>query len=249
LIAVFFPLLLIATYLRPTAANRRTFALTSALILIYGYFAVFSGTAFWGGSRVMYPVEFVLILLLVMAIWSAGAVSRHVLEQVRLLPGAASPAMGRLSRYGPWVMALVVLGIGGYGSKMIMVRDSGTYLSFGSALASRGNLKEAIPHFEQAVLLCPEELQAKANLARAYLGTEQYGEATPLLREVLRAKPGKADSNYLLGAALAKSGSLDEGLKYIREALRLDPNHHDATQTLNTLLNGVDHERLLSSGP
>jgi 4-amino-4-deoxy-L-arabinose transferase-like glycosyltransferase len=119
-VALFFSLLPISLCVRPSAARRRMLALSLVLVIIYGYFAVFSGTAFWGGSRIMYPVEFILLLLLVLALQAAGALSRKALAWARFLPGDALPFTGLLSRYGPWVMVLLTLGVGVYGTYMIM---------------------------------------------------------------------------------------------------------------------------------
>ena len=231
--AGFFSFLLIAMGVRPTASKRRVCSLSFVLILIYGYFSVFSGTAFWGGSRVMYPVEFILILLIVLMLHAIGAACRNMLERARLFFAEASPMMSLLHRYGPWVAALLIVGVGAYGISMIMERDPGTYNNLGKALALRGNQGEAIPFFEQALQCDPQNLQTKFNLALAHLKLAQYGKAVPLLREVLRAEPGDAHNNYLLGIALTRSGMLPEGQKYLQEALRLNPGHEDARKALS----------------
>jgi tetratricopeptide (TPR) repeat protein len=181
----------------------------------------------------MYPVEFILILLIVLMLHAIGAAGGNMLERTRLFLAEVSPIRGLLHRCGPWVAALLIVGVGAYGISMIMERDPGTYNNLGRALAARGNQGEAIPFFEQALQHDQENLQAKFNLALAHLKLAHYGEAVPLLREVLRAKPGDADNNYLLGVALARSGMLPEGQKYLQEALRLNPGHEDARKALS----------------
>jgi tetratricopeptide (TPR) repeat protein len=246
---VAFSFLLLTLCVRPTAARRRVVIHLLILMLILGYFALFSGTTFWAGSRIMYPVEFVMLLLLVMALQTVGSVSRKALERARLIPDAASRTVGLLNRYGPWVMLALTLGVGVYGTSLILEKDAATYSNFGKALASRGAIEESIPYFEKAVQLIPQNPQAKANLAQAYILLEKYGRAIPLLRDAQRAKPGDADSNYLLGLALANTGNLQEGLKYVQEALRLNPNHGDARHTHNMLVNKTDSKPSPSSAP
>lgn len=235
--AGFFVLLLMAMGIKPTAAKRRLLSLMFAFTLIYAYFSVFSGTAFWGGSRIMYPVEFVMIILLILVLQGIGMAVGYMLERLALSPAALWSWRSMLHRYGPWAATLLVLGTGVYGAWMIADRDSGTYDRLGRALASRGNLEEAIPSFQKAVRRDPGNFQAKHDLALAHLRLEQYGEAVPLLREVLSFNPGDADSNYLLGLALAKSGMSQEGLKHLQEALRLNPGHEKARNALSTLAN------------
>ena len=235
--AGFFVVLLIAMVVRPTAAKRRVLILTFVLILIYGYFSVFSGTAFRGGSRVMYPVEFVMILLVVMMLQAVGTACCKMLEGARLFSADAAPVRALLHRYRPWITVLMTLAVGLYGTWMIIGRDSGTYDNLGRALANRGNLGDSVPFFEQAVQHDPTNLQAKHDLALAHVRLEQYGKAVPLLREVLHGRPGDADSHYLLGVALFKGGMLQESQKHLQEALRLNPGHENARKSLNALAN------------
>ena len=236
-IAGFVVVLLLAMVVRPSAAKRRMLILTLVLLLIYGYFSVFSGTAFWGGSRVMYPVEFVMILLVVMMLQAMGAALGKMLERARLFPVDVSPVRGLLPRYGPWVTAAMTLSVGLYGIWTILEKDAGTYHNFGRSLATRGKLGDSLPFFQKAVQRDPGNLQAKYDLALAHLQLKQYGKAIPLLREVLQAKPRDADHNYHLGLALAQSGMLQEGLQYLQEALRLNPGHENATKALSVFAN------------
>lgn len=236
-IAGFVIALFLATVVRPSAAKRRMLILTLVLLLIYGYFSVFSGTAFWGGSRVMYPVEFIMILLVVMMLQAMGAALGKMLERARVFPGDASPVRGLLPRYGPWLTAAMTLSVGLHGTWMIVGRDAGTYHNFGRALATRGKLGDSLSFLQEAVQRDPANLQIMNDLALAHLQLGQYREAIPLLREALHAKPRDADNHYHLGLALAQSGMVQEGLKHLQEALRLDPSHQNARKAVSTLAN------------
>jgi tetratricopeptide (TPR) repeat protein len=234
-IAGFFFFLLIAIGVRPTPAKRRAASHALVLILIYGYFSVFSGTVFWGGARIMYPVEFALILLTVMMLQGICTASKNMIDKARFPTPAFFSTGGVLHRYGPWLAALLTLSAGGYGFSLIMEKDSGLYNNLGGALASRGNVKESVYYFEQAVQRDPRNLQLKLNLAITFLNLSHYEKAVPLLRDVLMGRPGDADINYFLGTALAKSGELQEGRKYLQETLRLNPSHENAKKALSQL--------------
>lgn len=53
--------------LRPTTAHRACAVRCAVLAVPYLYFVLFAATTFWTGSRIMYPVEFVPMLLMTMA--------------------------------------------------------------------------------------------------------------------------------------------------------------------------------------
>lgn len=185
----------------------------------------------------MYPVEFIMILLVVMMLQAMGAALGKMLERARVFPGDASPVRGLLPRYGPWLTAAMTLSVGLHGTWMIVGRDAGTYHNFGRALATRGKLGDSLSFLQEAVQRDPANLQIMNDLALAHLQLGQYREAIPLLREALHAKPRDADNHYHLGLALAQSGMVQEGLKHLQEALRLDPSHQNARKAVSTLAN------------
>lgn len=74
---------------RPSPATRRLGTRCAVLAIPYLYYALFAGTTFWTGSRIMYPVEFVPVLLITMAskeIWAAGTRAASRREMMHLPP-------------------------------------------------------------------------------------------------------------------------------------------------------------------
>jgi hypothetical protein len=234
---LFFCVLVISTWFRPTANNRKILFQTSALMLTYGYFSVFSGTAFWGGSRIMYPVEIVLILLVVLALQAGSAVCAGMLKKAGIFPQDTSPTVGIIHQTVPWVLALCVLATGAYGSLVIIEKDSETYNKFGMVLARRDSFAESADYFQKALQLDPNNLQARSNLAYTCIRLGKYGDAIPLLRELVQIRPGDANDHFSLGIALANSGNRKESIEYIKEALRLNPNLNNAREALKMLEN------------
>jgi tetratricopeptide (TPR) repeat protein len=185
----------------------------------------------------MYPVEFIMILMIVMALQAVCALCGNVVKLARLYPGEDLRIADLLRQNSPWVMALLVMGAGLCGARMIAQKDADTYSNFGLATASRGNIDESIPYFRNALQLAPDNFQVKFNLAFVYMKLEKFEEAVPLFRDIVRIEPGDANSNYILGIALTKSGRYEEGLKYVEEAIRINPNHEDARKFLNMQTN------------
>lgn len=77
-VTVFLLCLCLMRVFKNTAAHRKIFSAAAALGITYGYFAVLSGTTFWAGARIMYPVEFILILLFCMALQQVWLAARGI---------------------------------------------------------------------------------------------------------------------------------------------------------------------------
>ncbi|MCX5900897.1 MAG: glycosyltransferase family 39 protein, partial [Proteobacteria bacterium] len=77
-VALFFLYLCVRTVFKNTDAHKKNFFAAAALGITYIYFALLAGTTCWTGSRIMYPVEFILILLLCMALQQAVHAARGI---------------------------------------------------------------------------------------------------------------------------------------------------------------------------
>jgi Tfp pilus assembly protein PilF len=81
-------------------------------------------------------------------------------------------------------------------------------------------------------------------IALDLLGFVQYfqerpAEAEQACRRAIAIDPKRAYSNKGLGLCLAKQGKLDEGLPYLREAIRLEPNWFDPRWDMAIVLSEV----------
>jgi len=63
--------------LQNAESHRILFFGAAALGVIYSYFALLAGTVFWSGSRIMYPVECILILLICMTVQQSARAARR----------------------------------------------------------------------------------------------------------------------------------------------------------------------------
>jgi tetratricopeptide (TPR) repeat protein len=106
----------------------------------------------------------------------------------------------------------------------------------GIALASQGELEEAMSHYAEALRIKPREPWVHSNLGIALARQGRLEEAIGHYAEALRIKPdlGKAHNN--LGNALAKQGKLEEARSHFSEALRIKPDFAKAHNNLGNAL-------------
>jgi tetratricopeptide (TPR) repeat protein len=87
------------------------------------------------------------------------------------------------------------------------------------------NLAKAIQHLEQALDRPAGESDpnVRATLARLYLTAESYDKAIPLLVDLVNQEPGWSDGPSLLAQAYANAGRNAEGIAWLVEAAKDDP--------------------------
>ncbi len=71
--------------------------------------------------------------------------------------------------------------------------------------------------------------------AARLIADQRFGDAVPLLKQVVARNPGNADAYNYLGYAVRKLGDRAAAFDYYRRALQLDPNHLGANQYLGEL--------------
>ena len=115
----------------------------------------------------------------------------------------------------------------------------------GTALAKQGDYKGAIPYYERALKLSPNQPSVMNNLALAYAAGGQPTKAEPLLRQAAdhTAAParvrqnlalvvglqGKYDEAQRLAQADLPSDSATSDVDYLRRMVKLEPQHMPAT--------------------
>lgn len=92
-------------------------------------------------------------------------------------------------------------------------------------LVDIGQAAEALPHYEKALALRRDYVEAMSNYAYALTQLGRAAEALPQLERALQLKPGYAEARNNLGAAYMALGRAGEGRAAFAEAIRSNPNY------------------------
>jgi len=83
--------------------------------------------------------------------------------------------------------------------------------------------RDAIPHFERAAALSPEDANFQAKLARAYAAERQFERALAPYQKALAKLPDSAELHNQLAVVLAGLHRADEAIGEFERALQLSP--------------------------
>jgi tetratricopeptide (TPR) repeat protein/mono/diheme cytochrome c family protein len=95
-------------------------------------------------------------------------------------------------------------------------------------LMRRGELAEALPHFELANRLRPNEPTVNNAFGAALLAVGRTEDSVPHLTAALNARPDYFDARYNLGNALAALGDFRGALAQFQAAVRINPEDANA---------------------
>jgi tetratricopeptide (TPR) repeat protein len=92
---------------------------------------------------------------------------------------------------------------------------------------------EAIPHLDRYITLAqksggPVEPASQSALGRAYIFTERFADAVPVLTAAAAGMPGNANNHYYLGYAYRRLGRAPEAVTALKQALALLPQDADS---------------------
>ncbi|MGO9108145.1 MAG: tetratricopeptide repeat protein [Thermoguttaceae bacterium] len=110
------------------------------------------------------------------------------------------------------------------------------HTSLGVALASRGQIDEAIANYEKALQIMPDHAPAHNNLGVALASRGRFDEAIVQCQKALEIMPDHAESHYNLGVALASRGRFDEAIAHFQKALEIMPDYAEAQCNLGIAL-------------
>ena len=107
-----------------------------------------------------------------------------------------------------------------------------TQNNLGSGLLAARDTKAATSRFREALRLSPDILAIQSNLGRALLLDGQNNEAISIYSDLLKKAPAQAEFHCNLGITLFNAGRTDEAIASFKKALEIDPNLHDAKESL-----------------
>jgi len=106
----------------------------------------------------------------------------------------------------------------------------------GRAYRETGKLQEACLELKRALTLNPDMAKARLELVRTYLSLKEPSRALEEVETVLAGNHAFADAIYLKGEVLASLGMDEKALKFIREALEINPSFAEAQKALERML-------------
>ena len=108
--------------------------------------------------------------------------------------------------------------------------------NWGIALLDAGDVQGAVGHFEQALRIKPDFIDAQNNWGNAMFRAGKLSEAIAHYEQALQIKPDLAGTHYNLGRALQQEGKLDEAIERYKRALQCDSNFAPAHNNLGVVL-------------
>lgn len=98
------------------------------------------------------------------------------------------------------------------------VKYAAVRFNYGTALAERGEAREAERYLREAIQLDGGLVEAHLNLGNLYLGSNRVGEAIGPLEAALRLRPGLGKALLGLGIAYAETGRMVQARRYFEQA-------------------------------
>jgi len=105
-----------------------------------------------------------------------------------------------------------------------------------AALSEKGRFAAAVPAWEQALALDPEDDRAQNSLGAALASSGRPAEAIPHFERAVAANPEFDEAMSGLGAALMATGRVDDAIAQYEKALALNPENGEALANLGAAL-------------
>lgn len=108
----------------------------------------------------------------------------------------------------------------------------------GELLVNSGDRKkmvEGIPHFERAIALYPDFLEAKLKLGTTHMDLKEWSEAEQVLVAANKAHPQNANVLFALGELFLQQKKTDAAEKALRAGLEVEPRSWQGHFTLGRL--------------
>ncbi|HEY1792140.1 MAG TPA: tetratricopeptide repeat protein [Opitutaceae bacterium] len=155
---------------------------------------------------------------------------------------------------GPWIAAVLALGLGSLTSAHCamfhdneslyldtLARNPGSWMAhnnLGLAWSKLpGRLDDAIAQYQAALRLKPDIAETHTNLGRAWLQTPgRTDDAVAEFREAIRVDPKYPDAHFYLANSLVAKGDIKEAIENYETALKYDPGLPEASNNLGILL-------------
>jgi len=123
--------------------------------------------------------------------------------------------------------------------RTVLAADANAWIghnNLGKALTDRGQVDEAIAHFQRALAIRPDYAMAHYNLGELLHQRGQLDEAIAHFQRALEIQPRYADAHNNLAIALLQRGRLDEAMTHLQQALAIQPDDAEIHNNLAGVL-------------
>lgn len=114
-------------------------------------------------------------------------------------------------------------------------------LEEGMSWKAKGNLVEAIKHFEKAMEANSSDQKAIREYANAAYELRRYAKALPVYEEILSKQPNNIDALIKLAKMYSYSSKKFKSIEYAERALKLNPTNYEEQITLGDAFYFVKH--------
>jgi len=108
--------------------------------------------------------------------------------------------------------------------------------NLGAALARKGQIAEAVYHYQEALKVKPDYAEAYFNMGSALAHLCRYGEAIWWYEKALQYNPLFVEAYNNKGIACAQTGKITEAIACFQTALRLKPGYTEARRNMDIAL-------------
>ena len=200
----------------------------AAVALLFGICALVLGVH--DSMLLRYEVEFLPALLLLAVVGILGL--ERALAPTSESGRAERPVWRRAARWG-WGLLL------GFSVAFNLLASVEHYAEAdcetGDALSNRGEIQDAVGHYERALRIRPDFAEAHNRLGAALVRLGRVPEAIGHFEQALRINPNYAEAHYNLGVALEQSGKIEDAIRHYEQALRVRPDYGKAQNGLARL--------------
>jgi protein O-mannosyl-transferase len=108
--------------------------------------------------------------------------------------------------------------------------------SYAAVLMEKGQIDDALLHFQKALELNPESIVAHSDLGYLLLQKGRVDESFAQLQKALEIEPNYAAAHFNLANTLLQLGRIDEAVFHLEKALALNPSDAEAQKNLAWVL-------------
>ncbi len=114
--------------------------------------------------------------------------------------------------------------------------NGGAHTGLGNVLADRGRLDEAMTHYQKALEIKPDYVEAHNNLGNVLVRLNRIDEALAHYQQALKIEPDYVEAHNNLGNALVRLGRIGEAIEHHQKALEVNPDFAEAHNNLGNAL-------------